>query len=234
MAKYDFYTKRSVSAPAQFINGNFRKKLWAMAQSCIPSKAKVCEFGPGQGQIAKIITEHGHDYVCYEESAANAAYLKEQGLTVINHRVPPIDEPDESCDVVIASHVLEHMTGPTEIEIVLTEVHRVLKPNGYFLIATPNVIETKEFFFDSDWTHQYPTSPFRLKRLFEDSGYTLKKDCHIYLGYKGYLGRLLRFPFIVLFGLGMATLPDSVRFSETMSRIRVFLMANHCSLFQKK
>lgn len=42
---------------------------------------------------------------------------------------------DNSCDVVVSKHVLEHVEDPGQF---FSEVARVLKPGGYFLAVTPN------------------------------------------------------------------------------------------------
>ena len=45
--------------------------------------------------------------------------------------------PKESFDLVIGLWVLEHLAQP---EIVLSEIHRVLVPGGYFIFLTPNAL----------------------------------------------------------------------------------------------
>jgi SAM-dependent methyltransferase len=47
--------------------------------------------------------------------------------------IEAIDQPDESWDVVIASHVLEHVND----ELALRETHRVLKNGGKLIAMTP-------------------------------------------------------------------------------------------------
>jgi SAM-dependent methyltransferase len=42
---------------------------------------------------------------------------------------------DASFDLVLSDNVLEHLNNPGEV---FTEINRVLKPNGLFLIKTPN------------------------------------------------------------------------------------------------
>ena len=43
---------------------------------------------------------------------------------------------DNSMDVVAANHVIEHLT---QTELFISEIYRVLKKNGYTVIATPNL-----------------------------------------------------------------------------------------------
>lgn len=49
-----------------------------------------------------------------------------------------IDLPDASCQVVFCSHVFEHIPH-TRLPIVLSEINRVLKPNGLIRILTPDL-----------------------------------------------------------------------------------------------
>ena len=44
--------------------------------------------------------------------------------------------PDQSVDLVSCDFVLEHLQNP---QVVFSEIHRVLKPNGVFLFRTTNV-----------------------------------------------------------------------------------------------
>jgi hypothetical protein len=45
---------------------------------------------------------------------------------------------------------------------------RVTTPGGYILVATPDIRDYKEFFWDSDWSHGYPTTPARITQIFND------------------------------------------------------------------
>lgn len=52
--------------------------------------------------------------------------------------VPPIPLPDESCNVILASHFLEHLTDEKVAEL-MAEVWRVLTPGGSLQVAVPYV-----------------------------------------------------------------------------------------------
>lgn len=45
--------------------------------------------------------------------------------------------PDSSVDEVIAHHILEHL-GPGECEVLVAEIHRVLKPGGKLIVECPD------------------------------------------------------------------------------------------------
>ncbi|RJQ53931.1 MAG: methyltransferase domain-containing protein [Nitrospiraceae bacterium] len=46
--------------------------------------------------------------------------------------------PDNSCSVIYSEHVLEHFDYPLEIDCLLEECRRVLKPTGLFSAAVPD------------------------------------------------------------------------------------------------
>jgi len=50
---------------------------------------------------------------------------------------------DESFDMVIFTEVIEHLTD-NQIEKTMLEIKRVLKPNGKFILSTPNIIVRKQ------------------------------------------------------------------------------------------
>jgi len=49
-----------------------------------------------------------------------------------------IDLPDNSCDVVFCSHMFEHIPH-YRLPLVLSEINRILKPNGLLRILTPDL-----------------------------------------------------------------------------------------------
>ena len=59
-------------------------------------------------------------------------------LTLKKMRFPPLTGiPDNSFDYVISFHVIEHIKKD---RFFLQEIHRVLKPNGKFIVSTPNIL----------------------------------------------------------------------------------------------
>jgi len=52
-----------------------------------------------------------------------------------NMEVTPLPFPDNSFDCVLASHSLEHVLNLIPL---VADVHRILRPNGYFLAVTPH------------------------------------------------------------------------------------------------
>jgi SAM-dependent methyltransferase len=76
---------------------------------------------------------------------------------------------DSSVDFVTLNAVIEHIQNPNHI---LTEIKRVLKPNGLIFIRTPNwKLDFKNFYNDS--THVKPYTPETLNNLLKLFGYEI-------------------------------------------------------------
>ena len=90
---------------------------------------------------------------------------KQDGWYVLDHKLTRstgnaiagdaanIDLPDNSCSVVFCSHVFEHIPH-YRLPLVLSEINRILEPNGLFRILTPDLervcrayVERDENFF---------------------------------------------------------------------------------------
>jgi len=237
MAKYDHFSQRKVTKVGTFVNNRFRKIFWKLVQkNTAEKKMSVCEIGPGTGELAKIIRTDEHSYVAFDNADSIVDLLKKQSLNVIHQSVPPIGADDNQFDIVIASHVIEHSKGPDAAMLFCQEAHRVLKPGGFFLIAVPNIYEITRFgplFYDFDWTHAYPTTPVRVDNLMKDSNFVKKESCHIYMGFVGYLGRVLRQPFKFILNCLGGILPDGIRYSEKFLKAKNLLTDNYCALYQK-
>ncbi|MBE7443734.1 MAG: class I SAM-dependent methyltransferase [Planctomycetia bacterium] len=83
------------------------------------------------------LNQQGHIYGidCFENSV-NAA--KEKGIKAFLCDLEKDKFPfeDNYFDIVIANQVFEHLK---QIYMPLTEIHRVIKPNGYLLFGVPNL-----------------------------------------------------------------------------------------------
>jgi SAM-dependent methyltransferase len=73
----------------------------------------------------------------------------EPGMQYIHDATDLASIPDGSYEFLLASHILEHVANPLRA---LEEFHRVLKPNGFMLIAVPDRLHT----FD----HRRPVTTF--------------------------------------------------------------------------
>lgn len=77
---------------------------------------------------------------------------------------------DNSQDIVIARHILEHMIDPFEA---LEEWRRVLRPGGNLLVAVPNEENCRSMLLDSSHVHAYTADT--LRKIAMLSGFTVKE-----------------------------------------------------------
>lgn len=95
------------------------------------------------------------------------------GVTVVQSRAwefPAIT--DGSVDVVHASNILEHFTDE-ELEKVVSEIRRVLKPSGTLIAMQPNYAYTYREYFD-DPTHKKVFTHVTLRAFLEMHGFTVR------------------------------------------------------------
>jgi SAM-dependent methyltransferase len=103
------------------------------------SDFKVLDYGCGAGEVVGIMRRNELDaYVC--ELFYQGGDLSEQVPADIQDRIfamhgDRIPFPDESFDLVISNQVLEHVP---DLDVVLAEMRRVLKPGGICLSVFPH------------------------------------------------------------------------------------------------
>lgn len=135
----------------------------------------MLEIGPGHGTLATAAVQAGWRYRALEASPALAQVLRQKGLDVVETWVPPLPEPDRSCEVIYADQVLEHMTGIDAARALTSEALRVLKPGGVFFVVVPDYLKERTFFWDVDYTHNFVTTERRVRQLLYDGGFAIER-----------------------------------------------------------
>jgi SAM-dependent methyltransferase len=144
-----------------------------------PGVALDC--GCGAGDNARILCDrgwrvHGVTWNALERDLASR-YCAEVSLFDLNNGLPEnVKRSASKFDVVVLSHILEHLVDPS---VLLLEVRNVLSPHGVIAVALPNVVS---------W-------PNRLRILvgrfdYQPSGIMDESHLHFYTFASG--GRLLR------------------------------------------
>lgn len=125
-----------------------------IAQRLVPEGSRVLDFGCGVGHFARHLS-HKLDVVAYDasEAARERARRNAPGATVVDDLG---EIPDESLDMVVSLHVLEHIDPPDET---LATFRRLTRPGGRLLYVVPNPqgwghrIKDEEWFAYRDPTH---------------------------------------------------------------------------------
>jgi 2-polyprenyl-3-methyl-5-hydroxy-6-metoxy-1,4-benzoquinol methylase len=91
--------------------------------------------------------------------------------------------PHSSFDVILASHLIEHLNDPRAF---LAETNRILKKGGHVFITTPNISGFQAHIYGSAWRsaiydHLYLFSKNTLKKLLLSTGFK-PESCHTWGG----------------------------------------------------
>jgi len=79
----------------------------------------------------------------------------------------------EIFDVILCSHVLEHLLDPN---LALSDLNRVLKTNGCLIVAVPNPDYPFFNFYNPNWKgHLHKWSFFEARSFIEEHGFTVDK-----------------------------------------------------------
>ena len=136
---------------------------------------EMVEIGPGHGSLGTAAVEAGWSYRAIEASEILAAKLRAQGFAVTEAWVPPLPEADESCDVLYADQVLEHMSGIDAARLFVAEALRALRPGGVLFVVVPDYLKERAFFWDVDYTHNFVTTDRRVRQLLYDGGFEVEQ-----------------------------------------------------------
>ena len=93
----------------------------------------VLDVGTGEGQVARYLTEQGHDVVGVDPVVAQVAEAHRRGggpryLLAPAHQLPVADA---SCRAAVACLVYEHID---DVDAAIAETARVLRPGGLFVL----------------------------------------------------------------------------------------------------
>lgn len=141
-----------------------RSFIFNVVKNTLPSlKGTLLDVGCGKMPYKKYILENSevNTYIGLDiETAMKYDTIIKPDYTWDGKEMP---FKDESYDTLLATEVLEHCPTP---ELVLKEMYRVLKKDGYILLTVPFLWPLHETPHD-----EYRYTPFALRRLLEDVGF---------------------------------------------------------------
>lgn len=119
---------------------------------------RVLDIACGEGYGSAILAQSAAHVVGVdvEESVvahANAKYASEK-TTFLVGKCEDIPVPDHTIDLVVSFETLEHTRNQDQM---LSEIHRVLEPDGVLILSSPN----RSYFLNA----HAPPNPFHLKEL---------------------------------------------------------------------
>ncbi len=102
----------------------------------VPPPAMLLDVGSGTGTFLHLARARGWEVTGTELSHAGAEAARAQGLPVHEGEIWEAAFPAASFDIVTCWHVIEHVSDPRRVA---EEMHRILRPGGFLVLATPNV-----------------------------------------------------------------------------------------------
>lgn len=113
--------------------------------------ARVLDVGCGRGLLLREFQRRGCDVTGTEFSDDACRFAREVlKLPVRVGLLHELNFPDQSFDVVVMWHVLEHVSDPRPT---LAEVSRILRPGGIFLVAVPDFGSPEARLTKAGWFH---------------------------------------------------------------------------------
>jgi SAM-dependent methyltransferase len=209
MALYDYFPTARRTHLGAWVAMGATRHFARLVDLRAPAARDVIEIGPGTGWLARHLMQRGCRYVCYEPNAVMAEPLRALGATVHAEEAPPLAEADGSCDLFVASHVLEHMAGVREAFALVHEASRVLRPGGIAAIVSPDYPHWGDDFFECDYTHAYPVTINRLRQMMQDCGLRVETTLLRYGNMPTVPGALVDSVVRVVSGLARVCLPGS-------------------------
>lgn len=170
---YDSYAARADWAPAERLHAWNARRLLAnlSALTGLGPGSSLLEVGTGTGRVARAAVDAGWLYEGVEPTTALRKMTAERvGVTVHDAALPDLPESLAGFDAVMALHVLEHAPDPYAARAWLDAMAGTVRPGGAVLIASPDLRDYGAAFWESDWSHGWPTTPRRVAALMEDVG----------------------------------------------------------------
>lgn len=160
--------------------GNLRTNLEFITETnLLKQNDRILEIGCGIGSIVSELNEQGYDITGADISGEAIAYgLKKYGdIHLEVQAAEALGYEDESFDVVLSFDLFEHIA---RIDEHISEVHRVLRKDGFYLFQTPNkysnvIFETlyhKSFI----WRRAHPSlhTPGKLRKRLSKHGFEIE------------------------------------------------------------
>ena len=111
----------------------------------LPQKGIVLDIGSGTGDFLITAKNHGWNISGIEPNSKAKKIAESKGV-VFESSLENI--PNNSMDVITMWHVLEHVPN---LEEQFTQLKRIVKPNGYIIIAVPNYKSFDAKYYNAFW-----------------------------------------------------------------------------------
>ena len=168
--------KRSVFEKAyHFIKNIALKNKLSLINDLQKSKGNLLDIGAGTGDFLLVAKQNGWKTIGIEPSEKAKTIAERKGVELKSNLS---DFADHSFDVITMWHVLEHVPN---LENQITELKRLIKPNGSIIIAVPNFKSFDAKYYKEFWAaydvprHLWHFSKTAIEKLFAQQDLRLEK-----------------------------------------------------------
>ena len=140
----------------------------------IRKSGKALDVGCGVGMHMELLRSKGMEVEGLDANPIAVEIARRRGLRVFLGGLEEARYPDNEFDVLLMSHVIEHVPSPADL---LREAWRILRPAGRLCITCPNFDFLLRPLFGSAWKrwhppfHLYHFTSATLGRLLEETGF---------------------------------------------------------------
>lgn len=170
MPFFDNFFKLRPTAFGEWLQTEKARQMFERLRTHLDQPRRMLEIGPGRGEFADFCLRAGIEYYAMEANIDQAQNLHRRGAEVMVGFAPPLPLRNIDFDAVVAWSVLEHMPDFVAANRFLAEMVRLTRPGGLIGVNCPDLVAAGSLFWDTDYTHSFPTSMRRLTQMFSDQG----------------------------------------------------------------
>lgn len=145
------------------------------------SPGRALEIGCGRGDFLEQLARAGQDVYGVEPAPTAAEIARQRGFHVHTGTLESASLASGGFDAAFAWMVVEHLPEP---RVTLSEIHRVLAPDGRLFFSVPNHGCWEPRAFGRFWAgydaprHLQQFTPHSLRRLLDECGFTVERIIH--------------------------------------------------------
>lgn len=149
-----------------------KDELWevlcrSFLQRFVPADAAVLDLACGNGEFSRHIQAREHYAVDLKENAQSYLPAHVQFRQALANNLDFL--ADASIDICFTSNFFEHLPSKPDLDAVVREVGRVLRPGGRFIAIQPNIRYAPGKYWDF-YDHYLPLSDLSCAECFELNG----------------------------------------------------------------
>lgn len=154
-----------------------RRHLRKMYLGDVPP-GRLLEIGCGGGRYLNRMRRAGWQVEGIEPDLAAASRVRDRYSIEVRPDLFAEHYPDAAFDAVVMSHVIEHVHDPLAL---MRECRRVLRPNGFLVVTTPNARSAAHMKYARCWRglepprHIHLFAPEALRKCAEMAGFETRR-----------------------------------------------------------